>query len=96
MGSVIFIAIDWVLKVLEFAIFARVIISWLPISRENQIIRIIYQVTEPILGPIRGMLERSALGKNMMMDFSPIIAFILIMLVRNILAQLFLRSSFIF
>lgn len=88
MTSAISLAIDWVLRILEYAILIRVIISWLPVPRDNQFIRLLYGITEPILAPIRRAIERSSLGRNMMLDFSPIIAFLLIGLVRNILFRL--------
>jgi YggT family protein len=84
MNSIVYQAVNLVFSVIEFAIFAVVIISWLPIPKDNVIVRILYQITEPILAPIRGIIERSSLGKNMMFDFSPIIAFLLIGLIRNI------------
>lgn len=85
-------AVDLLFRIMEYAILARVIISWIPIPRDNQFIRLLYQITEPILGPIRNMIQRSAMGRNMMIDFSPIIAFILIGLIRNIIVNLLIRG----
>ena len=68
---------------LHVAILGRVIISWLPISPENPIVTVLYQVTEPILGPIRAVLPR--LG---MLDFSPIVAILLIVVIQNVLLRL--------
>ena len=76
-----------VLRVVEYAILARVVISWLPIQRNNRLIILLYQITEPILAPIRSAIEKSSMGKTMMIDFSPIIAFLLISLLRNIVAR---------
>lgn len=79
-----------VLELIELAIFIRVIISWIPVPKNGQFMRILYQITEPILAPIRSMIERSSIGKNMMMlDFSPIIAFLLIGFLKSILARVF-------
>lgn len=90
MNYTIIKAINLVLRIIEYAILARVIISWLPISRDNPLIRLLYQITEPILAPIRGIIQRSAFGRNMMLDFSPIVAFLLISLIRNIIFRLLL------
>ena len=68
---------------LHVAILGRVIVSWLPISSENPIVTVLYQVTEPILGPIRAVLPR--LG---MLDFSPIVAILLIVVIQNVLLRL--------
>ena len=85
-------AIDLVLKIFEFALIARVIVSWLPISKDNRIIDLLYAVTEPVLAPIRNMLSRSRFMSNSvfsMMDFSPVVAFILIGLLRSAIIIVF-------
>ncbi|HOJ10542.1 MAG TPA: YggT family protein [Clostridiales bacterium] len=92
MGT-IYQAIDYLLVFIQYAIFARVIISWIPIPRDNKFIRLLYQVTEPVLAPLRGIIERSALGKNMMFDFSPVLAFLIIGLLRNIIRSMMFRAS---
>jgi len=93
MSSTVIVAVDWVLRIIEYAILARVIISWLPISKDNQLIRLLYQITEPILAPIRNIIARSAFGKNMFIDFSPIIAFLLIGVVRNVIVRILLMAG---
>ena len=91
MGTV-YRAIDYLLVFIQYAIFARVIISWIPIPRDNKIIRLLYQVTEPILAPLRSIIQKSALGRNMMIDFSPILAFLLIGFLRNVVNNLLFRT----
>lgn len=90
MNMTIYRAIDYLLIFIQYAIFARVIISWLPVSRNNSVISLLYQITEPILAPLRGIIERSAIGRSMIFDFSPILAFLLIGFIRNII----FRTSF--
>ncbi len=65
---------------LKLAIFARIILSWMPMDRGNRLVRIIYEITEPILGPIRRVLP--ALGG---LDLSPMIALILIQVAERVL-----------
>ena len=62
------------------AIFARVILSWFPSQRSNPLVQLLYLVTEPILAPIRRFMPNVG-----MMDLSPIIAMILVMVVQQIL-----------
>lgn len=90
MGQLVIAAIDWVLRIIEYAILARVIISWIPVSRDNPLIRLLYQITEPVLAPIRGIIQRSAIGRNMFIDFSPLLAFLLLGLLRNMLIRFLL------
>lgn len=79
-------------KLLEFLILARVILSWIPIGRNNTLVQVLYALTEPILSPIRSLLDKSPLG-GMMLDFSAWFAMILLyfiqMIVINILLGLF-------
>jgi len=84
----IYRAIDYLLIFIQWAIFARVIISWIPIPRDNNIIRLLYQITEPILAPLRSIIQRSALGRSMMLDFSPVLAFLIISFLRNLVFNL--------
>ena len=81
---------------LIFLIFARAILSWFP-EPSNDVVRRIYfgvlrvahTLTDPIVGPIRNLIRRSPLGgPGMMLDFSPIIALLVINFARNLLITL--------
>ena len=88
--QVLFIqAIDVFFNVIEWLIFIRILLSWIPMFG-YPLGRLIYNLTEPILGPCRSMLEKSPLGGGMMLDFSPIIALILMVLVKQLLMGLVL------
>jgi YggT family protein len=65
---------------LTLAIFGRVILSWVPTRLPWGLNDFIFSVTEPILGPIRRALPMAA-G----MDFSPLIALVLLQLVERLL-----------
>jgi len=73
---------------IQYAILARAVISWLPISRDNSLVRLLFQITEPVLAPIRNFILRSMAGRGIMIDFSPVIAFIIIGVIRNILFRI--------
>lgn len=85
MNFILYRTVSIVFSVIELVILARVLLSWIPINKSSRIVEFLYMITEPILGPIRGMIEKSPFGKNMMFDFSPIIAFLLIRLVRALI-----------
>ena len=71
------------LYVLFFAILIRVLFSWMgPGSRENALFRLSYQITEPILAPVRNLLPQSG-G----VDFSPMIVSFLLMFLLSILQR---------
>ena len=68
---------------LTFAIFGRVIMSWISPTGNDPISPILYQITEPILAPIRRVLPK--LG---VFDFSPIVALFLLQIVSSQLTRL--------
>jgi len=78
--DLMYFIVFWFTWILTTAIFLRVICSWLPFRTPN----ILFQITEPILGPIRRMINNSPLGGSML-DFSPFLSMILIQLVRNLI-----------
>jgi YggT family protein len=61
-------------------LLARVLLSWVQIDPNNQLVHIIYQLTEPLLAPIRRLLPQSS-G----MDFSPIVAFIILLVAEQVI-----------
>ncbi len=78
-------AVNTFFMLLEWLIFIRIILSWIPMSRNNSISQVLYTLTEPILGPIRGMMDRSPLGGGMMIDFSPLIALFVMRVVQKLI-----------
>ena len=57
------------------AVFARIILSWFPIppgSPFAAIFSVLYNITEPVLGPLRRMIPPLGFG-GMGLDLSPII-----------------------
>ena len=86
MGIILMQAIHYFAEVLKFLILVRIIVSWINLDRNGPVMQILYMLTEPILGPIRRMLNKSPLGgPGMMLDFSPIIAYFLIQIGRSVL-----------
>jgi len=56
-----------------FALLAMIILSWVAPGSNNPAIYLLYQITEPVMAPVRKMLP--PMGG---LDFSPILVFILI------------------
>jgi YggT family protein len=73
------IFVDILCDVLTIAIFARVIISWFPVSPHNRLVDLLHQVTEPILAPLRRIIPRVG-----MIDITPMIAIILLQVVARL------------
>ena len=71
------------ISILYIAIFIRVIMSWLPIGSANPLVAIVYQITEPILSPIRRLIPR--LGP---IDITPMIAIIILGIIQSLVSTL--------
>lgn len=72
--------VDILFNVLWLAILARVLVSWLPNLPRNQLVVFIFDITEPILAPLRRWIP--PLGG--MIDLSPMIAMLLLWVLRQI------------
>jgi len=77
-----------IFQILTFAIFFRVILSWFMITPASTsgflvtIYQILFQITEPVLGPLRRIIP--TIG---MFDISPIIAIILLQIIGEVLLR---------
>lgn len=73
------------LQIFQFVLLGRVLLSWFPnIDRSNQIVQLLYRVTEPVLQPVRQLLPQTS-G----IDFSPLIVFLLISVLMRFIPVLF-------
>lgn len=81
--TVIASLISIVFRILYFAILARVLVSWVNPNPYHPAMQILYQITEPILAPIRRYLPPTG-----MIDFSPLVAIVLLEAVRILLLTL--------
>ena len=75
--------LNLLLTILWVAIFVRVILSWFPVDPYNPIIKLIWDVTEPILAPFRKVIPRIG-----MFDLSPLAAFLVISFLQQSLPRL--------
>ncbi|MGD9567132.1 MAG: YggT family protein [Sedimentibacter sp.] len=78
------LALSLLLRIIDSLILVRVLLSFFPTLQSSKISYFIYQMTEPILAPCRAILDRLGLGMGMI-DFSPILAFLLLSLMQNLI-----------
>jgi YggT family protein len=78
------IALSLLLRIIDSLILVRVLLSFFPTLQSSSISYFIYQMTEPILAPCRAILDKLGLGMGMI-DFSPILAFLLLSLMQNLI-----------
>jgi YggT family protein len=73
-----------VLTILYWVVLIRALLSWVNPDPNNVIVRMLQDITEPMLYPIRKLLPFSL---KMTIDISPLIAFLIIMFLKFFLVQ---------
>jgi YggT family protein len=77
-------AIDILFYIIEILIFVRIIFSFLRISPYSALGRIVYELTEPILGPSRELIYKLGINTGMF-DFSPMVAILILRIISSII-----------
>lgn len=81
--SIVYNFIRILFDLLSLAILLRVILSWFNVNPFHPVVALLDQITEPILGPLRRIIP--PIG---MIDFTPIVAILLLQVVETILLSL--------
>jgi len=77
--------LSMLLNIYSYVLLARALMSWIPnLDPYNPIVQFLYQITEPVLEPIRKLIP--PLGG--MIDISIIVAFFGIMILQYVLMSL--------
>ena len=77
--------VDWVFKLYSLAFIVRALLSWLNVSYYHPVARFLIQITEPVLAPLRRYIPpRGGL------DFTPIVALLILWLVEQLLTLVLL------
>lgn len=74
---------SFLFNILYIILVVRIIISWVGADPYNEIVRVVYSVTEPILAPFRRLpLQMGAI------DLSPILAFLLLSVLQSFVTRI--------
>lgn len=66
-------------QVIYILLLIRIVLSWIGRGWDNGFTQFVHQVTEPLLAPIRTLLQKLGIGG--MLDFSPIVLLLLVQMV---------------
>ena len=75
--------IDLLFGLYSLAIIARVFISWMRVDPYHPIVQFLYQITEPVLAPLRNRIPPVG-----MVDISPMAALFLLWILQRIVTLL--------
>lgn len=76
------------LGIYTYVIIAAALVSWIFLPPTNPVLRFLRFLTEPVLSPCRQLLYRILPASWRRIDFSPILALLVIQLVQYILGKI--------
>jgi YggT family protein len=80
-----------VFSILYFLLVIRIILSWFGVNPYNELVQILFRITEPILAPFRRLpLQMGAI------DFSPILAFIVLFFLKSFIVGVLTQLAYQF
>lgn len=68
------------ITILQIAIIGRALISWFPVDPSNPLVRVLTEITEPVLAPLRRVIPRFG-----MIDLTPMVAIIVLSIAQQAL-----------
>ncbi len=84
--------LSWILLAYLVAVFARIIIAWLPVKWPRgirTIVVFIYDITEPLLSPLRRVIPVIPVGEGVGLDLSPMVLILAIFFLRWLVERVF-------
>ena len=82
--------VDIVLTLYMWIIIIRAVLSWVNPDPYNPIVRILYQVTEPLMSFVRRRIPLQGMG----IDFSPMIILLAILFLQSFLVPSLMQLSY--
>ncbi len=86
-GQILYTTIEMFFNIVFLLILVRILLSFLPQFRSNQIAEMVFGITEPILGPFQRLIP--PIG---MIDISPMVALIVLSIVEQVLLSLIIGA----
>jgi YggT family protein len=82
----------WILLVYLWIIIARLIIGWLPFKWPRPLrplVVLIYDITEPVLSPLRRWIPVVPLSEGVGLDLSPMVVIVIIIFMQWLVNRIF-------
>ena len=80
--------LDTAISAVQLLMIVRAVSSWIPDIRDNAFTNFIYAVTEPVITPVRAIMERFNIMKGLPIDMSFMITYFLLFAIQMMLPAL--------
>ena len=81
--------VNLAIQIYIYIIIARAIVSWVSPDPYNPIVRVLYQITEPVLRWVRQRLPVATMG----IDFSPMVVILALLFLQRFLVPVLYRFA---
>lgn len=81
MESIIYFVVNityLAISALQLAMLLRAIISWLPFDDSSPLFRFVYLITEPVIMPVRNLMDKLGLFSDLPIDLSFLVTYMLL------------------
>ena len=78
--------VSLLLSAMQLLMMLRAVISWLPVDEDSNVVNFLYAMTEPVIMPVRMLLERFEALNELPIDISFIVAFMILSIVQMLLS----------
>ena len=82
-GSILAFVLTLIFELYSLALLVRILFEWIRVPYSSRVMRFLWDITEPVLAPIRRVLPPFA-G----LDFSPLVAFFLLRLLEQVVLSM--------
>ena len=89
--SALAVLFSMIFKVLYFFLVVRIVLSWFQVSQFSEAVGVIYRITDPLLAPFKKLPLQIG-----MIDFSPIVVFIVISFLDHFVVGIFRQLAYQF
>jgi YggT family protein len=73
-----------------YMMLGRAILSWFVRDLSNPIVKFLYEVTEPMVAPVRNVMQKMGLTGGMF-DFSFLVTYLLLLVMSDLVGMIFFR-----
>ncbi len=77
--------VRYLIMALQFAMFLRAILSWFLPGNDNAVTEFLYTITEPVIMPVRTVLEKIEAIRDLPIDISFFVTYLLLILLQYLL-----------
>ncbi len=77
------------IRLAQWLLIIRALMSWFPQIQQTRLYDFVYTCTEPLIQPFRSLLSRVSALRNSPLDFSVLLAFLVLWLAESLLQAVY-------